>query len=123
MTASRWAVHPLRPCRSQTECGVRDALGRRAPRSHSSARIEVPGETVAAHQEERPGPSLLAAPPSDDAQAVLSVIIVNWNTRELLSRCIQSLEQIATVGGAQVLVVDNGSADGSVDMVRTEYPW
>jgi GT2 family glycosyltransferase len=52
----------------------------------------------------------------------LSVIIVNWNTRELLRRCLDSL--IATSGDLrlQLIVVDNGSRDGSQTMLRSEYP-
>ena len=43
----------------------------------------------------------------------VSIIIVNWNTRDLLRSCLQALA--SGIGGvrAQVLVVDNGSIDGS----------
>ncbi|MCX8053452.1 MAG: glycosyltransferase [Armatimonadetes bacterium] len=52
----------------------------------------------------------------------LSVSIVNWNTRDLLDQCLDSV--YATIGGldAEVIVVDNASTDGSVEMVRNEYP-
>ena len=52
----------------------------------------------------------------------LSVIIVNWNTRELLSQCLQSVYETAGDVGLEVLVVDNGSSDGSGAMVRREFP-
>ncbi|MGC8861394.1 MAG: glycosyltransferase family 2 protein [Armatimonadota bacterium] len=52
----------------------------------------------------------------------LSVSIVNWNTRDLLDQCLESV--YASTGGldAEVIVVDNASTDGSPDMVRAKYP-
>lgn len=49
----------------------------------------------------------------------VSVIIVNLNTRELLRDCLESVPHADDV---EVLVIDNGSTDGSVDMVRTCFP-
>ncbi|MGI8906041.1 MAG: glycosyltransferase family 2 protein [Candidatus Sumerlaeaceae bacterium] len=51
----------------------------------------------------------------------LSIIIVNWNTRDLLCACLDSLRSVLDDPGHEVLVVDNGSSDGSVEMVRTEF--
>jgi hypothetical protein len=53
----------------------------------------------------------------------LSVVIVSWNTRELLRRCLQSLERELVGIDAEVFVVDNNSWDGSPDMVADEFPW
>ena len=52
----------------------------------------------------------------------LSIIVVNWNTRELLRRCLASVE--ATVRGLswEAIVVDNASGDGSAAMLRAEFP-
>lgn len=52
----------------------------------------------------------------------LTIIIVNWNTRELLRRCLESV--FGTVHGLlfEVWVIDNGSTDGSGEMVRAEFP-
>ena len=52
----------------------------------------------------------------------LSVIIVNWNTRDLLRACLRSLPAAVGDLAAEVLVVDNASADGSAAMVRDEFP-
>ncbi len=59
----------------------------------------------------------------------LSVIVVSWNVRDLLRRCLQSVTAAATPGSGQgqaleieILVVDNASSDGSATMVRTEFP-
>ena len=53
---------------------------------------------------------------------VLDIIIVNWNTRELLARTLACVE--ATVCTPYTCwVVDNGSSDGSVELVRERFPW
>lgn len=54
----------------------------------------------------------------------LSVVIPSWNTRELLRACLLSLSNAWTAGDErpEVVVVDNASADGSADMVATEFP-
>lgn len=53
----------------------------------------------------------------------LSVIIVSYNTRQLLDDCLQSLEQaVAPDGGLEIIVVDNASGDGSPQMVQRKYP-
>jgi len=52
----------------------------------------------------------------------LSIVIVNWNTREYLDRCLKSV--LCELEGLEyeIFVVDNASEDGSVDMVRVRYP-
>jgi len=52
----------------------------------------------------------------------LSVVIVNWNTRELLSQCLRSVYETAGDVSLETLVVDNASTDGSVEMVRRMFP-
>jgi GT2 family glycosyltransferase len=50
----------------------------------------------------------------------VSVIVVNWNRRDLLRACLQSLtNQCATE--FEIIVVDNGSGDGSAEMVEREF--
>ena len=53
----------------------------------------------------------------------LAICIVNWNTRDLLDACLQSIHD--TQGDLQVdtIVVDNASSDGSAEMVRVKHPW
>ncbi|WP_406648185.1 glycosyltransferase family 2 protein [Aliisedimentitalea scapharcae] len=53
----------------------------------------------------------------------LSIIIVNWNTKDLLRDCLCTVERGLGQLHAEVLVVDNASTDGSPRMVRTEFPW
>jgi hypothetical protein len=55
--------------------------------------------------------------------AKLSVIVLSWNTKELLERCLESvMKGIGDVGEIEVIVVDNASVDGSVEMVKSEFP-
>lgn len=55
-------------------------------------------------------------------QKDLGIVILNWNTKDLLRRCLQTV--LASVGDFtyDVVVVDNASTDGSPDMVRDEFP-
>ena len=52
----------------------------------------------------------------------VSIGIVNWNTREYLRQCLSSVFDNLDGVEAEVIVVDNGSSDGSTDMVRNEFP-
>jgi GT2 family glycosyltransferase len=51
----------------------------------------------------------------------LAVILVNWNGKDVTLECLASLQKI-DYPNLQVLVVDNGSIDGSVDAIRSAYP-
>ena len=51
---------------------------------------------------------------------MISVIVVNWNRKELLRACLNSLRQQTGVA-FEVILVDNGSADGSPDMAEREF--
>lgn len=53
----------------------------------------------------------------------ISIAVVSWNTRDLLSACLHSLESDVRAGHAEVCVVDNASSDGSADAVEAEFPW
>ncbi|HEY3284792.1 MAG TPA: glycosyltransferase family 2 protein [Armatimonadota bacterium] len=60
----------------------------------------------------------------------LTVVIVNWNTRDYLEGCLRSLEAVYPwlAGGEgplalEVVVVENASTDGSAAMVRQHFPW
>ena len=52
----------------------------------------------------------------------LSVIIVNYNTKELLKRCLKSVMASHTDFGFETIVSDNGSTDGSQALVKEEFP-
>lgn len=52
----------------------------------------------------------------------LSVIIVNYNTKELLRRCLASVRASKISFNFEVWVSDNGSTDGSIEMLKNEFP-
>jgi GT2 family glycosyltransferase len=52
----------------------------------------------------------------------ISFIIVNWNTKDLLRGCLDSIAKTAGSLLHEIIVVDNASSDGSADMLTREYP-
>lgn len=52
----------------------------------------------------------------------ISIIIVNWNTKDLLFECLNSIISTVKDLSFEILIVDNASADGSVKAIRSRYP-
>lgn len=55
-------------------------------------------------------------------QPDVSVVVVSWNTRQRLERCLAALAHAAPQGSVEIVVVDNGSTDGSQAMVAERFP-
>lgn len=53
---------------------------------------------------------------------MVSVVIVNWNTRDFLLACLRSLTQFQCPVPVEIIVVDNASSDGSAEAVRNQFP-
>jgi len=53
----------------------------------------------------------------------LSIIILNYNTRDLTDNCLVSIKKVRNEAKMQVIVSDNGSTDDSVKMIREKHPW
>lgn len=53
----------------------------------------------------------------------LSVVIVSYNVRALLTACIDSVVKAAEGIDTEVFVVDNDSADDTVEVIARDYPW
>jgi GT2 family glycosyltransferase len=53
----------------------------------------------------------------------LSIIILNYNTRDLLKECLESLEKVKSETSFEVIVCDNGSSDDSVQLVKSNFKW
>src|ERR1700727_1386744 len=71
---------------------------------------------------EKPPLPPLILPADRPAEApLISAGVVNWNRRELLEKCLDSLSR-QTYPRFEVIVVDNGSTDGSVDLVNGRAP-
>ena len=80
--------------------------------------------------------TLNTEPPSRFISPDLSIVIVNWNVRDLLRLCLRSILEAASPDERtpslwhleavdlwfEVLVIDSASSDGSVQMVRSEFP-
>ncbi len=56
------------------------------------------------------------------ATAELTVIVVTWNTRELTLRCLETLFENTPNLNMRVIVADNGSEDGSADVIVERFP-
>lgn len=52
----------------------------------------------------------------------VSIIIVSWNTKDLLLKTIKSVYAMTGTASFEILVVDNASTDGSVPAVAQQYP-
>ncbi|MEW6719167.1 MAG: glycosyltransferase family 2 protein, partial [Thermodesulfobacteriota bacterium] len=52
----------------------------------------------------------------------VSIVIVSWNTKELLLDCIASVYRTAEKARFEIIVSDNGSRDGSLEAVAEKYP-
>ena len=53
----------------------------------------------------------------------VSIVIVSYNTKELLAECLKSVKKAIENLTAEVFVVDNNSSDGTVDFIKKNFPW
>jgi GT2 family glycosyltransferase len=53
----------------------------------------------------------------------ISVVIVGWNARHYLELCLESVAKAPPRRSMELLVVDNASTDGSVEMIEAKFPW
>lgn len=65
--------------------------------------------------------SSVAAPGGTDHAPLVSIVLLNWNGRHHLERCLPSLAA-QTCQDYEIILVDNGSTDGSVAYVQAHYP-
>jgi len=52
----------------------------------------------------------------------LSIIIISFNTKDLLRTCVKSVHETTANLIYEIIIVDNGSTDGSIDMLVLEFP-
>lgn len=58
----------------------------------------------------------------EDVAPELSILLLSWNTRQLLADCLRSVYADPASAAWQVIVVDNDSSDDSANMVATDFP-
>ncbi|MGH9614335.1 MAG: glycosyltransferase family 2 protein, partial [Bryobacteraceae bacterium] len=68
-----------------------------------------------------PSEGIIQQSVSEYRNGSVAVVVVNWNRRDLLWSCLQSLERQSVSEPFDVVVVDNGSSDGSAGMVRRQF--
>jgi GT2 family glycosyltransferase len=52
----------------------------------------------------------------------LSIVILNYNTRDLTLGCLESLRKVKDEAKFEIILCDNGSTDGSVEAIKEKYP-
>jgi len=78
---------------------------------------------MSAGEERRALPGAGGESPGPPTRTRLAILIVSYNTRQLLRRCLQSLQAFPPSCPFEVLVLDNASRDGSMSMLQQEFPW
>jgi GT2 family glycosyltransferase len=53
----------------------------------------------------------------------VAIVVVSWNTRDLLAKALDSMKPEVDAGRATVVVIDNASSDGSAELVSQRYGW
>ncbi len=56
-------------------------------------------------------------------QIDVSILIVSWNTRSELADCLKSVRHETRATNYEVIVIDNGSSDGTPEMLQNDFPW
>ncbi len=64
----------------------------------------------------------MTVPPTAASQPVVSVVIATWNTRDLVCGALDALAHSVFSGSIEVIVIDNGSHDGTTDAIRERFP-
>jgi N-acetylglucosaminyl-diphospho-decaprenol L-rhamnosyltransferase len=57
-----------------------------------------------------------------EERIALSICVLSYNGRDVLARCLEALERWPANGRTELVVTDNGSSDGTSEMLRAEYP-
>jgi GT2 family glycosyltransferase len=65
---------------------------------------------------------MMEPPVSGETGPELSILLVNWNTREMTLACLRSIYNETRATSFEVIVVDNASHDGSVEAIAREFP-
>lgn len=85
---------------------------------------ELGFERVSESADERSGEWQSMSEAEVNQDSSLAIIIVNWNVRDMLAACLRSIQADLNASqlAGQIWVVDNASTDGSVAMLRRDFP-
>jgi GT2 family glycosyltransferase/glycosyltransferase involved in cell wall biosynthesis len=94
-----------------------------AERRRRPARRDRRNEAVSVSATTAPDPATPTGSLADSASPAVSVIVVNWNGREHLDACFRSLlASDYPADRLELVCVDNGSSDGSIELLRHAFP-
>ena len=111
------AASPRFPTPSPTTIPSRSSPTSAKPSAQQSNVHPTQAIPRASHCWSSPGDGLTETSPT------VSVLVLNLNGREYLDSCLASLEaQVYPRDRFEIVVVDNGSTDGSLEFVRAAYP-
>jgi GT2 family glycosyltransferase/acyl carrier protein len=60
--------------------------------------------------------------PNEHSRMTVSILIVNWNSKDLLRQCLLSIRRTCVDLAPEIVVVDSGSFDGCAEMLAREFP-
>ncbi len=69
------------------------------------------------------GVSAKHSTPDPETLTSISIVIVTWNGKKVVSQCLESLRRYGENRSVEILVVDNGSTDGTAEHIRREFPF
>ncbi|MDD5163571.1 MAG: glycosyltransferase family 2 protein [Candidatus ainarchaeum sp.] len=49
---------------------------------------------------------------------IVSIVVLNWNGKEFIKKCLESIKKFSPEGKYEIIVIDNGSRDGSVELLQ-----
>lgn len=58
----------------------------------------------------------------DETNPLVSIVIINWNGKEITDVCLESIKENTKYPNYELIVVDNGSTDGSVEFIQERFP-
>lgn len=97
---------------------MKDRESRQITGDEASPAFRLPAEEAFGGE----SPNRLAARGASRGSVDISVVIVNWNTRELLLDCVASLIEQTRASTLEIIVVDNDSRDGSMEALAERFP-
>jgi len=68
-------------------------------------------------------PSRQLFPMPEKSRRMVSIILLNWNGKPVLKECLDSIKRNTSYPNFETIVIDQGSVDGSKEMMKSKYKW